>query len=76
MLRDLEQRAGVDKPVSFECMRWTSAVHSYLDGVETNALRQKMGLSEITWRETLSKIQRLADGLKDDAESRRDAALQ
>ncbi len=70
VLRDLEERAGVDIPVSFECMRWTSAVHSYLDGADTDALRQKMGLSEITWRETLSKIQRLAGALKDDAAER------
>ena len=66
ILRDLEEAAGVTKPVSFENLRWTSAVHAYLLGANTEELRQIMGLSEITWRETLSKIQRLADRLKEE----------
>jgi integrase/recombinase XerD len=60
VLRDIEQAAGVDKPVSFECLRWTSAVSSYVGGVESDELRERMGLSEVTWRETFSKIKQLA----------------
>ncbi len=66
ILRDMEEAAAIDKPVSFECLRWTSAVQSYMDGADTNELRERMGLSEITWRETLSKIQRLAAELTRD----------
>ena len=65
ILRDLEELAGVTKPVSFENLRWTSAVHAYRLGADTGELREQMGLSEITWRETLNKIQRLADMLKE-----------
>lgn len=63
ILRDLEEMAGVDKPVSFECLRWTSAVHDYRGGADPNALRERMGLSEITWRETFDRIRRLSSGL-------------
>jgi len=63
ILHDLQEIAGVETAVSFECTRWTSAVHDYLRGADTEELRQRMGLSEITWRETLSKIQRLAHNL-------------
>jgi site-specific recombinase XerD len=60
VLRDLEELAGVDKAVSFECLRWTSAVRSHVEGVEPDELRERMGLSKVTWRETFSKIKRLA----------------
>ena len=63
VLRDLEEMAGVKKPVSFECLRWTCAVHSYMRGADADGLRQQMGLSEVTWRETESKIRRLAKSL-------------
>jgi integrase/recombinase XerD len=63
ILHDLQEIAGVETALSFECTRWSSAVHSYSQGADTNELRQRMGLSEITWRETLSKIRRLADSL-------------
>ncbi|MBN1314508.1 MAG: phage integrase N-terminal SAM-like domain-containing protein [Anaerolineales bacterium] len=65
VLRDLEEMSGVKKAVSFECLRWTSVVHGYMDGIDSEALRIRMGLSEITWRETLTRIQRLADSLKE-----------
>jgi len=64
ILHDLQEMAGVTTAVSFECLRWTSAVHGYLHGTDTDELRQRMGLSKITWRETLSKIQRLAKTLQ------------
>jgi site-specific recombinase XerD len=60
VLRDLEELAGVDKAVSFECLRWTSAVRSHVAGVDPDELRERMGLSKVTWRETFSKIRRLA----------------
>ena len=45
---------------SFEQLRWTCAVRDYRNGMPADQLRQKLGLSMITWRETLPKIQKLA----------------
>ena len=45
--------------VGFETLRWTSAVRDFRKGVPEERLRQKMGLSKISWRETREKILRL-----------------
>lgn len=60
VLEDLATLAGVAGGVSFEQLRWTCAVREYRNGVPADQLRQKLGLSLITWRETLPKIQKLA----------------
>ena len=60
VLRDTAQGAGVDRKVSFEILRWTSAVRDYRNGMDLEKLREKMGLSRISWRETSDKITRLA----------------
>lgn len=46
--------------VGFETLRWTSAVRDFRRGTTEERLRQKMGLSKISWRETRDKIFRLA----------------
>ena len=48
------------KSVSFEGLRWTAAVRDYRTGMPAERLRLKMGLSEISWRETLERIRLLA----------------
>ncbi len=45
--------------VGFETLRWTCAVRDFRKGVPEDRLRQKMGLSKISWRETREKILRL-----------------
>lgn len=60
VLEDAAQLAEIQGGVSFETMRWTSAVRSYRFGTPPDALRQKLGLSTIAWRETFEKIKRLA----------------
>lgn len=61
VLSDLAKDAGLPpNRVSFEVLRWTSAVRSYRLGTPPEALRQKLGLSPISWRETFDKIKRLA----------------
>ena len=60
VLEDLATAAGVKGGASFEQLRWTCAVRDYRNGTPTDQLRQKLGLSHITWRETLPKIQKLA----------------
>jgi integrase/recombinase XerD len=61
VLTDLAKAAGVETRVSFETLRWTSAVLDYRQGMDMDDLREKMGLSEISWRETSQKIIKLAD---------------
>lgn len=61
VLEDLATVAGVKGGVSFEQLRWTCAVRDYRNGMPPDQLRQKLGLSYITWRETLPKIQKLAN---------------
>lgn len=60
ILEDAAALAEIKDGVSFETMRWTSAVRSYRFGTPPDALRQKLGLSTIAWRETFEKIKRLA----------------
>ncbi len=59
VLTDLAQRAGLPD-VSFEMLRMTSAVRDFQTGMPSDTLRQKLGLSAITWADTGDKIERLA----------------
>jgi integrase/recombinase XerD len=60
VLADLATLAGIEGGVSFEQLRWTCAVRDYRNGMPADRLRQKLGLSLISWRESLPKIQKLA----------------
>lgn len=46
--------------LSFENMRWVSALNDFVADVDHNAIRERLGLSKITWRETRLKLERLA----------------
>lgn len=61
VLADISEMADLPQQVSFEMLRWTSALRDYRDGMEHDRLRKKMGLSKITWRETSEKLAKLAD---------------
>ncbi len=61
ILEDLGNGAGIAAKISFEMLRWTSAVRDFRAGVDPNAIREKLGLSEISWYETFAKIKRLAE---------------
>lgn len=60
ILSDLSQMAGLANKLSFEMLRWTSAVRDLKSGMREETLRQKLGLSSITWQEAGDKIKRLA----------------
>jgi len=60
VLSEAAHLAGIKDGVSFETMRWTSAVRAYRFGTPPDALRKKLGLSPISWRETFEKIKKLA----------------
>lgn len=60
VLRDMGQLAGIPVAVGFETLRWTAAVHDYKAGMPAETLRQKLGLSHITWNDTVKKLKKLA----------------
>lgn len=63
VLEEVGEKAGIRRlQVGFESLRWTSAVRDYRIGMPEDRLREKMGLSKISWRETREKVQKLATG--------------
>ena len=62
VLDEVGQRADIKRTqVGFETLRWTCALRDYRTGMSEEQLRQKMGLSKISWRETREKIFQLAN---------------
>jgi integrase/recombinase XerD len=59
VLADVGTMAGLSKPLSFETLRWTCAVRDKRGGMPDEALRRKLGLSTITWREAGEKLAKL-----------------
>lgn len=59
VLHDVAHRTGLPT-LSFEMLRWTSAVRNYKAGMDHDNLRQKMGLSRVSWQETSRKLAKLA----------------
>ena len=60
VLDDVGSRANIKSTqVGFETLRWTSALRDYRRGLGEDRLREKMGLTKISWRETREKILRL-----------------
>jgi site-specific recombinase XerD len=61
VLADVGQAAGLDRfLLSFAVLRWTSALRDHLRGMEPDLLREKQGLSRVSWYETFGKLQALA----------------
>lgn len=61
ILRDVSDEAGLERGLlSFENLRWASTMRDWRAKVEPDDIRQKLGLSKITWRETKSKLERLS----------------
>jgi integrase/recombinase XerD len=63
VLSDVAEKAEITKKakkgISFEMLRWTSAVRDYREGMDPVRLRQKLGISQVTWQETRKKIEAL-----------------
>lgn len=59
LLQDLGEAAGLKKQLSFLMCRWTCALNDLRGGMEENKVRQKLGVSEIQWRELGMKLSRL-----------------
>ncbi|HET90607.1 MAG TPA: hypothetical protein ENN99_07710 [Chloroflexi bacterium] len=60
VLAGVAEQAEIVGGMSFEMLRWTCAVRDYKAGMEGDRLRQKLGVSKITWREMKLKITQLA----------------
>jgi len=61
LLEDLGEEAGLgEKHLSFDMCRWTSAVLDYQGGLEPEAIRQKLGVSKIQFREIHMKLKQLS----------------
>jgi len=61
VLADLARLAGLPDGLSFEMMRWTCAVRDHRGRIDPDRLRRKLGLSQMSWKETEPKIVRLAE---------------
>ncbi|MDH5508073.1 MAG: tyrosine-type recombinase/integrase [Anaerolineae bacterium] len=60
ILEDIGKEAGLDKQLSFLMCRWACALTDFTAGMDPTKLRQKLGVSEIQWREVKMKLNRLA----------------
>jgi site-specific recombinase XerD len=60
LLEDITEAAGFEKRISFDMCRWTSVLTDLIEGVESEKIRQKLGISKIQFREIRQKLRRLA----------------
>jgi integrase/recombinase XerD len=60
ILEDLGKDAGITKRVSFSMCRWTGAVQDWQAGMDQTKIRQKLGISEVQWREVSRKLHTLS----------------
>lgn len=61
ILSDIGEAAGLPVKISFEILRWSSAVRDMREEQDEAYIRDKLGLSPISWQETGSKIKRLLE---------------
>jgi integrase/recombinase XerD len=61
LLEEIGQTAGIAVRLSFDVCRWTCAVRDARAGMDDNAIRQKLGLSKIQWREIGMKLKKLVE---------------
>ncbi|MFN8433267.1 MAG: site-specific integrase [Anaerolineales bacterium] len=64
LLEDIGEEAGLEKHLSFDMCRWTSALRDYQSGIEPDKIRQKLGVSKIQWRELFIKLKQLNGEVK------------
>jgi integrase/recombinase XerD len=64
ILEDVGKAAGLEKQLSFDMCRWSSALADYVAGSDGDKIRQKLGISKIQWREVGNKLDRLASQMQ------------
>ena len=65
LLEDISEQAELEKHISFEMCRWTSALSDWQSGMEPDKVRQKLGISKIQWREVRMKLRKLSAPTED-----------
>ncbi len=65
LLEEIGELAGLEKHISFDMCRWTSAYNEYVGGEDKDAIRQKLGISKIQYREVGNKLGRIAEQMSD-----------
>ncbi|MEN8242995.1 MAG: site-specific integrase [Chloroflexota bacterium] len=60
ILEDIGKEAGLPEQLSFLMCRWSCALSDFTTGIDPNKIRQKLGISEIQFREVRMKLRRLA----------------
>ena len=68
LLEDIGEAAGLEKHLSFDMCRWTAALTDWRSGMDTDKIRQKLGISKVQWREIRVKLHKL--DLKTEGEKR------
>jgi integrase/recombinase XerD len=61
VLANVAKLADLPNGLSFEMLRWTCAVRDHRARMDTERLRRKLGLSQMSWQETEPKLIRLAE---------------
>ncbi len=64
LLEDISEEAGLTKHLSFDMCRWTCALRDHQAGIESDKIRQKLGVSKIQWRELFIKLKQLNGEIK------------
>lgn len=62
ILEDIGNLAQLDNHLSFAMCRWTCALQQMLHHVDSDHIRQVLGISKIQWREVQTKLRALAAG--------------
>lgn len=60
LLADVAEAAKLEKNISFDSLRWTSAMIDLVNGKEPESIRQKLGISKIQWRDVHDRLHKLA----------------
>lgn len=60
LLSDVAEEAKFEKNISFDSLRWTSAVIDLVNGVDAETIRQKLGISKIQWRDVHERLHKIA----------------
>jgi integrase/recombinase XerD len=60
ILEDISREANLEKHLSFDMCRWTCAINDYKSDMDRDAIRQKLGISKIQWREIGQKLKNLS----------------
>ena len=59
ILEDISKAANLEKHISFSMCRWTCALNEFRQGVDSDIIRQRLGISKIQWREISMKLNEL-----------------